>query len=403
MRRTPVAALLVLLCLNVVLSANNFTTLPQHFGMPFMSSDGSVLVCSVDDNQYEGDPVQIARWTAATGWSYLAPWPTGWHNSMATSADGSAVAWDGDYRYWSTQTGAISLLSKPASPATVRAISADGSVVVGDHYGFDSLGGVYRWTRSGGVTPLGCFGDSASLSFVRDVSADANVIVGVGRVGYYNRATRWTQQTGMTDLGVLSGYDHSSADYVSRDGGTVVGTCSTTTAEEVFRWTQDGGMVELGMLPGYSKYDLEGISADGSVVVGIAMGTGSQQVFRWTPEGGMVALAESPWIGGVSATADGSVIAFTDASGQGFIWDGNNGSRNIADVLTALGATGIADFPIMRELSISADGSTLAGWGFGPGLITYGAWVAPLPEPSSLAALLLGALALARKRSRHIP
>ena len=47
---------------------------------------------------------------------------------------------------------------------------------------------------------------------------------------------------------------------------------------------------------------------------------------------------------------------------------------------------------------ISDDGSTIIGWGYHPDTDSNEAWIAVLPEPSTLALLTLGGFVIARRR-----
>ena len=76
-----------------------------------------------------------------------------------------------------------------SGPGTGFAISADGSVIVGEN----SLAGAVRWPTPSTIEVLG--GQSAY-----GVSFDGSVVVGRGDV----TAFRWTESNGVQDLGTLS-------------------------------------------------------------------------------------------------------------------------------------------------------------------------------------------------------
>jgi probable HAF family extracellular repeat protein len=92
----------------------------------------------------------------------------------------------------------------------------------------------------------------------------------------------------MQDLGTLPGGCCSSAFGVSADGSVVVGVAWNDAGDRrAFRWTEASGMQDLGTLGGGESAAL-GVSADGSVVVGWAYNAeGYQRAFRWTAAGGM--------------------------------------------------------------------------------------------------------------------
>jgi probable HAF family extracellular repeat protein len=130
--------------------------------------------------------------------------------------------------------------------------------------------------------------------------------------------------------------------------------------------------------------------------------TGNYEAFRWTQQTGMVGLGDLP--GGTfnstadGISADGSIIVGTSTTGLGdeaFIWDSGNGMRNLRDVLVndyGLGAA-LTGWQLIGAV-ISADGHTFAGSGINPDGNTE-AWVATVPEPSSLTlAVVMGAFAV---------
>lgn len=161
---------------------------------------------------------------------------------------------------------------------------------------------------------------------------------------------------GLPDL--AGGGTSSLAGDVSGDGSVVVGYGSSANGQEAFRWTAAGGIVGLGDLPGGStNSNAYSISGDGSVVVGLG------------------------------TTADGN---------RAFIWDGASGMRNLQTVLANDYGQDLTGWTLTEARSISADGKTITGWGYHNGNIE--GWVATIPEPSSLALLGAGLLALPRLR-----
>ncbi|GIV12363.1 MAG: hypothetical protein KatS3mg021_0645 [Fimbriimonadales bacterium] len=91
----------------------------------------------------------------------------------------------------------------------------------------------------------------------------------------------WSQR--LTWLGTLGG-GSSVASAVSADGSVVVGEARNASGLlRAFRWTQATGMQDLGTLPGGNTSEALGVSADGSVVVGEAYNaSGYARAFRWT-------------------------------------------------------------------------------------------------------------------------
>jgi probable HAF family extracellular repeat protein len=226
------------------------------------------------------------------------------------------------------------------------------------------------WSQS--LTWLGTLG--GNISSAHDVSADGSVVVGVARDsnGFY-RPFRWTPGGGMQDLGTLGGR-HGEAMQVSPNGATIVGTASTVNSSasanitsegflslnnnhryHPFRWTQGSGMQDLGTLGGCCGWG-NSVSADGGVVVGWAYNaSGDPRAFRWENN----QMRDLGTLGGngsgaLGVSADGAVVVGSaqNASGQwrAFRWENNQ----MRDLGTLGGAQSIA-------LGVSADGGVVVG------------------------------------------
>jgi probable HAF family extracellular repeat protein len=156
-------------------------------------------------------------------------------------------------------------------------------------------------------------------------------------------------------------------------------------------------MVGLGDLPdGPFHSEGRGVSADGSVVVGFSDSASGRDAFRWTAQEGMVNLGAGALTHSArDISADGSVIvgAGLDAI---FIWDAAHGLRSLRDML----GLDLSDWEFISAQGISDDGSTIIG--FGRHLDgTEEAWIAVLPEPSSVVLLTFGGLIAALRRPRE--
>jgi uncharacterized membrane protein len=115
-------------------------------------------------------------------------------------------------------------------------------------------------------------------------------------------------------------------------------------------------MQGLGFLPGTTQSTAYAVSADGSVVVGVSSG----------------------------------------AISEPFIWTASGGMQSLQDVLTnqyGLGSE-LSGWNLVSATGISADGTTIVGGG------TQGAWIATIPEPSTLALVCTGVAVLAIGRRR---
>jgi probable HAF family extracellular repeat protein len=322
--------------------------------------------------------------------------------------------------------------------ATASDISADGSVVVGHSAPSVASGNALRWDN-GAMTSLGVFGFTEG----RGVSGDGAMIVGdTSGMGF-----RWNGAA-MTNLGTLN-YDYSHPASASGDGSVIVGFLSDqnlSKPQQAFRW-DDGTMTRLfpSAGPTETSYALD-VSFDGSVIVGNASDLGA---WRWEsglatsldPGSGWTyayasaissdgtkivgqrragALGEAClWDNGVATglgspagfdaayatgvSADGSVVignsiedffAFDETTP--WLWTEEDGLRFLEDVLADDYGLDLTGWTLTQVRGISDDGQTLVGNGLGP----HGAeaWIAHIPEPTSLSLLAIGAFSFLRRR-----
>jgi probable HAF family extracellular repeat protein len=334
------------------------------------------------------------------------------------SADGNVVAgyaqsesWQSFEAFrWTAEDGMVGLGHLPTgSNSKGLGISGDGRVVVGLDVTFHGTE-AFRWTAEDGMVGLGDLGGGDFHSVARDASADGAMIVGSSISGDSHpleEAFRWTAQDGMVGLGHLPGGSFfSGASGVSGDGSVIVGWSSSASGTQAFRWTAHEGMFGLGDLPGGSSYSHAcGVSRDGSVVVGEATSGSGTEAFRWTAEEGMVGLGDLP--GGTfestahAVSADGSVVVGDGVSDvpqhAAFIWDTEHGMRNLQTLLTEELGLDLAGWELRYARAISADGRTIVGHGWRFPEEQVEAWIAHIPEPSTLWLLALSTLALLRR------
>ena len=346
--------------------------------------------------------------------------------SMAALLSDSAVAQTATFtRLGDLDGGAFS--------STVRAISADGSCIVGEST--SALGTeAFRWTLAGGMVGLGDVAGGEFDSVATAVSADGSVVVGYGTADLNTVAFRWTESELMVPLELLSAtFPRSEATGVSADGSVIVGfsnygesgfkPCRWTTAGatmpvgsddagfgaaggvsadgsvivggyydpdrggyEAFRWTQAGGIAYLGELAGEGgtmRSEATAVSADGAVVGGWSKSLSSMnEPFCWTQAESMVSLGHSGpgYVTGLSA--DGSTIVGWVPGA--FIWDADEGWRWLQAVLIDDYGLDLTEWVLYEAGGISSDGLTIAGTGVNPSG-DFEAWVVTLPAPATFA------------------
>ncbi len=317
------------------------------------------------------------------------------------SGDGCVVV--GNPGYWTSSGGWQSLSGK------ARAVSADGSVIVGYIYSTNPPWTGYpeasRWTAEGGMQSLGLLpGREHNQSNSHGVSADGFVVVGssTGKLGNVwggkAEAFRWTESDGMQSIGDLPGGKFwSQATGVSADGSVVVGIGNSASGIEAFRWTESGGFQALGDLPGGDFYSAgTNVSPDGSVVIGYSESASGIEAFRWE-NGVMVGLGDLLG-GGFSSraydvSANGSVVVGTSLIGDhpstgtvAFIWDADHGMRNLKTLLENDYGLDLTGWRLDFAGGISDDGLTIVGTGHSPDYPHNDeAWVVTFPGPANTA------------------
>lgn len=214
---------------------------------------------------------------------------------------------------WRKETGPLDLgtLGPPTNPtfhSVATDVSSDGSVVVG--YSLAPAGAAgdrehaFRWTESGGMVDLGSAVGARGYSRALGVSADGRVIVGLSEFpGGARHAFRHTAAEGFQDLGAFDGpFFNSVATAVSADGSVVVGQSDSAGRSRAFRWSQATGLQDLGVLAGDIESGATGVSDDGALVSGISSSEPlsnetsvfpyflfhtHDRAFLWTGDGGL--------------------------------------------------------------------------------------------------------------------
>ncbi|GAB1440156.1 autotransporter domain-containing protein [Providencia sp.] len=282
---------------------------------------------------------------------------------------------------WTPKTGAKHLNADTSSH--VQAISDDGSVITGQIQINAQTSPAFIWTEKNGMHSLGTLkSNGLGLSFANGISADGSTVVGESQIDRGERkAFRWTKKTGMQGLGTLkpdnSGF--STASQASANGHVVIGesdTKSSTNDHQVrhaFRWTEATGMVDLGTLGTYSSARF--ISKDGSIIAGSTdinppTDTAAQnphrrdeQAFRWTEKTGMVSLGSLKRDNSGDSivydmTDTGSVIVGAAKNDQdkynAYRWTENTGMVNLGTLASDNSGSSAAQ-------AVSSDGLVIVG------------------------------------------
>lgn len=336
-----------------------------------VSPDGSTAVGYSTDGYAD----RVITWTAAGG---TADRGVGIVNGTSRGMDINNTGDIAGYGYNSSWTTEIAFIMAAGGGNTTfpsshgnsaAAITADGTTIVGGAQG-DGMNSAAKMT--GGVTYLLPPLTSGVWAGASDVSADGSIVVGYSRThtAYdLNRAVYWTGLASPVNMGVLPGAPagaHSNATGISQDGTMIVGQSGNAAGRtEAFLWTAGTGMQGLGTVSSSNVYSSAlAVSNSGSVV-------------------------------GTSSNDDGDYVAF--------VWDATNGMRDLNTLVAGLLPSG---WSLMNANDISDDGTVIVGTAFNESTWSAKGFVLTMPqdvpEPTTMALLGLGAVALIRRRNTSI-
>lgn len=199
--------------------------------------------------------------------------------------------------------------SSDGSASSGWGMSGDGSTVVG--LGWINAGNAHaiNWTSGSGVVDMGSSVMDRSTR-ANSANHDGSVIVGwQDAEDGFRQAAVWRNgvQTVITDQ---NGFSVSEASDVDSAGTWVVGGNGPT--EQAWRWSEATGLEELGILAGgfFVRGAATAISGDGSTIIGYERGFGPPTAgigFIWRDGVGMVNLTE--YVQGLGIDTQGLVLS----------------------------------------------------------------------------------------------
>ncbi len=358
-----------------------------------VSADGSVVV---GFSRNASNTNRAFRWTDSGGLQDLGTL-SGMSSSIAygISGDGSIIVGQsnsstGRAFLWTAASGLRDLGTLiGGSTSSADAISTDGTTIVGWSSRPGSTQRATQWTTtdnwaSANLADLGTLPGAAvsGVSDAKAISGDGSIIVGdaINSAGR-QRAFRWTGSSGMVELGTLPGVIGSGATAISRDGSVIAGWSGTTlfSNTKAFRWTASAGMVSLGTVGADANSGASGISQNGAVIVGWSgnnFGASQSRGFRWTAETGMQSVEDWLRAGGVSVAGEITRLANATNQDGSVVVGQTRGNEAFIARLSALGSglVTITDLQASLEALLFASNTLNAG----PDLIFNGLHSQPL-------------------------
>lgn len=283
---------------------------------------------------------------------------------------------------WDRQLGVMTTLPAPAYDAV--AVSDDGTVIAGmmeDEDGFD-VAAVWtlvsnQWTSLGyfpsGVE--GCGGRSSAY----DISGDGTTIVGLSWVdGCQARGFKWTQATGMVELGVV-GLGGNRASVVNANGSRIGGFGRTDQNDRVpALWKGDGTQSFIASSDGGAGGEVQGMNGSGSIL----LGNWNNKATKWTNDGATMTTIGAGstlpgWTGiAMDIAGNGTTVGFDISFGFRRAWIQIGGAGQLIEFRAYLNANGASvpdDVNLEVPRNITTDGKTITGHGF-----FTGGWIATI-------------------------
>ena len=241
---------------------------------------------------------------------------------------------------------------------------SDSGVAVGLAYDETNNPIAFRWTAGEGMTRLGV-NRPDTFSRANGISHDGSVIYGWNDQNEgYRSGVIWQNGTAL-DLTDGAGVPIGEA-LASNATGTVVVGCNYGTANgnEAWRWTAATGVQPIGVLA----------DVPASLHAKAARGKAPAPSVRSERENLLAAPASPdgffpPAAYAFAVSDNGKVIV--GASGAfpsrfAVVWTQATGMQRLSDYAAARGVTVPAGWDLISANAVSADGQTIAGWGFGP-------------------------------------
>lgn len=239
---------------------------------------------------------------------------------------------------WTAQTGMRDIRTGEAKSSRADSISVDGSAISGSVDGADGKTQGFRWTAARGLEK---FGRNWSYVQTSGISDDGTILVGAFWYQDYDpHAFYWTERDGVQSIAddkffQMSQLTDSGALGISGDGSTIVGWAADDQRQQAiaFRWTRANGAQYIGNVGGGDNIPhWMGVSKDGSVVVGTAFNGSyrgaTEHVFRWTREEGFKNVIPDGESNALGMSSDGSKLFGeyrVEDQFHYFVWTKNSG------------------------------------------------------------------------------
>jgi uncharacterized membrane protein len=239
-------------------------------------------------------------------------------------------------------------------------ISFSGDVFVVNH--IDNIGPnsqSFVWSDSNGLSQLqGLTADGPADVIASAVDASGSWVVGSAGSVHGTQPVLWGPSGQTTPLGTFGGTQQLSvmlrttfgisANAISRDGNVVVGSAQDADFYQAFRWSRVHGLqMLLGDDPGYEASGAQVISDNERYVSGwVSEESGPVSAFIWSELDGPMIIGALPgdredsyasWVGDTGVVFGLSYTSQLIVGRRAFVWDRDNGIRELFAAVEALG------------------------------------------------------------------
>ncbi|MGB7219190.1 MAG: PxKF domain-containing protein [Vicinamibacterales bacterium] len=244
----------------------------------------------------------------------------------------------------------------------------------------------FKWTQASGMADLGTLGGGSSIAWA--INDQGTLAVGASRTAANTQhAFAWTEAAGMTDLGTLGGISPGSYATGVNNGALVVGfswrrTSNDLSASSVthgFAWTASTGMVDIGTFGGDTYPNA--VNNNGLVVgTSYTEDNATSRPFAWTRADGLIDLGS---LGGrfgeaLAVSDSGVVVGYSYTAGDvsyphPFAWTQESGMIDLGTLGTGNGgyATAVNDDGVVVGYTSSAGSNAIRAfvWSFPNGMV----------------------------------
>ena len=222
-----------------------------------------------------------------------------------------------------------------------------------------------EWTFFGGLTAS----SETTVSSAWGMTSDGSAVVGLGWVNAGEaHGIKWTQETGMVDLGSTVPDRSSRANGISDDGTIVVGWQDNDYGDRLGVYWKNGVQVHLQDNEGNPTGEAVAVTPDGKTIIGFT----EETPFIWNETDGYTKILhpDPDFAGGAaSMTDDGKTVVgyFRPWNGQavmgeGFIYTKATGRVELNEYVASLGYDNLG-ITFALPLGISPDGRYITGIG----------------------------------------